>query len=293
MAFAREPTPWTSPWWRRTTPWPWGAWTPSTPRASPASARTPRPPRIESSKVFAKDLMQKYHIPTARYEVFTSPAEAGWLSCGPPPSPSSSRRTAWHLGKGVLISRSYEEAEGGGSGPSWRTGPLGDSGSRGGHRRVLDRGRRSASWPLPTALPSPPWCPPWTTSGRGTGTPASTPAAWAPWPPNPCYTEDIAQVCMDTIFLPTPGRHAGGGLPLQGLPVLRIDADPGRAQGHRVQLPLRGPRRPRWCCPLLKTDLLTVMQAVENETLGELTVEWRHASAACVILALRRVSGPL
>ena len=33
------------------------------------------------------------------------------------------------------------------------------------------------------------------------------------------------------------------------------------------------------------TDLLTVMQAVENETLGELTVEWRHASAACVILA--------
>ena len=37
--------------------------------------------------------------------------------------------------------------------------------------------------------------------------------------------------------------------------------------------------------PLLKTDLLTIMQAVENETLGALTVEWRHASAACVILA--------
>ena len=65
--------------------------------------------RIESSKVFAKDLMQKYHIPTARYEVFTSPAEAlAFLRTASFPIVIKADGLA--LGKGVLIPRSYEEA---------------------------------------------------------------------------------------------------------------------------------------------------------------------------------------
>ena len=81
-----------------------------------------------------------------------------------------------------------------------------------------------------------------------------------------------------------PGRHAGGKLPLQGLPVLRFDADPGRPKVIEYNCRFGDPET-QVVLPLLKTDLLTVMQAVESETLGSLTVEWRHASAACVILA--------
>ena len=50
--------------------------------------------------------------------------------------------------------------------------------------------------------------------------------------PNPYYTQDIAEVCMETIFLPTIAAMNGGGPHLQGLPLLRPDADPGRPQGH-------------------------------------------------------------
>ena len=52
--------------------------------------------------------------------------------------------------------------------------------------------------------------------------------------PNPYYTPDIAQACMETIFLPTVRAMAGGGPSLPGLPLLRADADPRRSQGHRV-----------------------------------------------------------
>ena len=60
--------------------------------------------------------------------------------------------------------------------------------------------------------------------------------------PNPYYTDEIAKLCMETIFLPTMRAMNAKGNPFQGLPVLRADADQGRPQGDRVQLPLRRSR---------------------------------------------------
>ena len=102
--------------------------------------------------------------------------------------------------------------------------------------------------------------------------------------PNPCYTPEIAQVCMDTIFLPTLAAMRAEGCPFKGCLYFGLMLTP------------RGPKVIEYNCrfgdpetqvvlPLLKTDLLTVMQAVENETLGDLTVEWSEGAAACVILA--------
>ena len=62
--------------------------------------------------------------------------------------------------------------------------------------------------------------------------------------PNPCYTPEIAQDLHGHHLPADPGGHAGGGLPLQGMSVLRPDADARRPQGHRVQLPLRRPGDP-------------------------------------------------
>ena len=102
--------------------------------------------------------------------------------------------------------------------------------------------------------------------------------------PNPCYTPEIAQVCMDTIFLPTLAAMRAEGCPFKGCLYFGLMLTP------------RGPKVIEYNCrfgdpetqvvlPLLKTDLLTVMQAVENETLGQLQVEWYDGAAACVILA--------
>ncbi|MBE6996362.1 MAG: phosphoribosylamine--glycine ligase, partial [Ruminococcaceae bacterium] len=102
--------------------------------------------------------------------------------------------------------------------------------------------------------------------------------------PNPCYTAEIAQVCMDTIFLPTLAAMRTEGCPFKGCLYFGLMLTP---NGPRViEYNCRfGDPETQVVLPLLKTDLLTVMQAVENETLAELNVEWHDGAAACVILA--------
>jgi len=102
--------------------------------------------------------------------------------------------------------------------------------------------------------------------------------------PNPYYTADIAQVCMDTIFLPTLAAMCAEGCPFKGCLYFGLMLTP---KGPKViEYNCRfGDPETQVVLPLLKTDLLTVMQAVENETLADLTVEWSDGAAACVILA--------
>ena len=237
--------------------------------------------RIESSKVFAKDLMQKYHIPTAQYQVFTSPAEAlAFLKTASFPIVIKADGLA--LGKGVLIPRSYAEAE-----AAVRTimedRAFGDSGSRvvieefltGPEVSVLAFTDGTAIAPMVSSMDH---------KRAGDGDTGPNTGGMGTVAPNPCYTEDVAQVCMDTIFLPTLAAMRAEGCPFKGCLYfgLMLTPDGPRVIEYNCRF---GDPETQVVLPLLKTDLLTVMQAVENETLGELTVEWRHASAACVILA--------
>ena len=102
--------------------------------------------------------------------------------------------------------------------------------------------------------------------------------------PNPYYTAELAEVCMDTIFLPTLAAMRAEGCPFKGCLYFGLMLT---AQGPKViEYNCRfGDPETQVVLPLLKTDLLTVMQAVESETLADLQVEWHDGAAACVVLA--------
>ena len=102
--------------------------------------------------------------------------------------------------------------------------------------------------------------------------------------PNPCYTADVAKVCMDTIFLPTLAAMRAEGCPFKGCLYFGLMITPNGPKVIEYNCRFGDPET-QVVLPLLKTDLLTVMQAVENETLADLEVEWLDGAAACVILA--------
>ena len=102
--------------------------------------------------------------------------------------------------------------------------------------------------------------------------------------PNPYYTPEIAQICMETIFLPTLQAMKLEGCPFKGCLYFGLMLTPDGPKVIEYNCRFGDPET-QVVLPLLKTDLLTVMQAVENETLLELSLEWWDACAACVILS--------
>lgn len=240
-----------------------------------------RAARIESSKVFAKDLMKKYHIPTARYEVFDTPAAAlAYLKTASFPIVIKADGLA--LGKGVLISRSYEEAE-----DAVRTmmedRAFGDSGSRvvieefltGPEVSVLAFTDGTAIAPMVSSMDhkrAHDHDEGLNTGGMGTVA------------PNPYYTEDMAHVCMETIFLPTMEAMNAENRTFRGCLYFGLMLTP---KGPKViEYNCRfGDPETQVVLPLLKSDLLTIMQACRNGTLAETEVKFSDGAACCVIMA--------
>ena len=138
--------------------------------------------RIEASKVFAKNLMKKYGIPTAAYETFED-ADKALEYVKKCPLPIVVKADGLALGKGVTICFTRDEAAGAVK-AAMLDGAFGASGSRVVIEEYLEVPEVSC-WPSPTAMWSSPWCRPWTTSGWGTATSAPTLAAWAPSRPTP------------------------------------------------------------------------------------------------------------
>ena len=236
---------------------------------------------IEGSKVFSKNLMKKYGIPTAEYEVFDN-AEAAleYLKCAPLPTVIKADGLA--LGKGVIIANTLEEATDavrsimtdkkfGESGNSivieeFLTGPevsvlsFTDGNvvvpmvSSMDHKRALDNDMGL------------------NTGGMGTIA------------PNPYYTEDIAELCMDTIFLPTINAMKTEGREFRGCLYFGLMLTP---KGPRViEYNCRfGDPETQVVLPLLETDLLDVMMATTNGTLDKCDVKFANGSACCVIMA--------
>ncbi len=238
---------------------------------------------IEGSKVFAKNLMKKYGIPTASYETFSDyQAAAEYIRSDACPVPVVVKADGLALGKGVLICRTKAEAldavdemmnhaKFGQSGASvvieeFLTGPevsvlaftdgktVKPMVSSMDHKRALD-GDEGLN-----------------TGGMGTIA------------PNPFYNKDIAEVCMREIFLPTIAAMNAEGRTFRGCLYFGLMLTP---QGPRViEYNCRfGDPETQVVLPLLDSDLLTVMLATTNGTLAETPVVWRDASAACVVLA--------
>ena len=237
--------------------------------------------RIEASKVFSKNLMKKYGIPTASYEVFQDPAAAlDYLKDASFPIVIKADGLA--LGKGVLIPQDLSQAQ-----EAVRTimedKAFGDSGNEivieefltGPEVSVLAFTDGTAIRPMVSSMDH---------KRAGDGDTGLNTGGMGTVAPNPVYTPEIAQVCMDTIFLPTLAAMRAESCPFKGCLYFGLMLTPNGPKVIEYNCRFGDPET-QVVLPLLKTDLLTVMQAVENETLGELEVEWHDGAAACVILA--------
>ena len=237
--------------------------------------------RIEASKVFSKNLMRTYGIPTAAYEVFHDSAAAlAYLKTASYPIVIKADGLA--LGKGVLIPQNLEEAEAAVK-TIMEDKAFGDSGNEivieefltGPEVSVLAFTDGTAIAPMVSSMDH---------KRAGDGDTGLNTGGMGTVAPNPCYTPEIAQVCMDTIFLPTLAAMRAEGCPFKGCLYFGLMLTPGGPKVIEYNCRFGDPET-QVVLPLLKTDLLTVMQAVENETLGQLQVEWHDGAAACVILA--------
>ena len=236
---------------------------------------------IEGSKVFAKNLMKKYGIPTAAYEVFDDlDAALSYLETAPVPTVVKADGLA--LGKGVIIASTREEAKQavrdmmqghvfGASGDhvvieEFLTGPevsvlaftdgkcVKPMVSSMDHKRIGDND---------TGL---------NTGGMGTVA------------PNPYYTPAVAKRCMEEIFLPTMDAMNAEGRTFKGCLYfgLMITPDGPKVIEYNCRF---GDPETQVVLPLMESDLLTVMQAVTNGTLSETEVKFADKHACCVITA--------
>ena len=237
---------------------------------------------IEGSKVFSKELMQKYNIPTAEYKVFDNANDAIEYIKEKNEFPTVIKADGLALGKGVIIPENLDDAVAGvkeimedkifgASGNNivveeFLTGPevsvlaftdgkcVKPMVSSMDHKRALD-GDKGLN-----------------TGGMGTVS------------PNPYYTEEVADECMDKIFMPTINAMNQEGRTFKGCLYFGLMITP---KGPKViEYNCRfGDPETQVVLPRLKTDIIDIFEAINNETLSELDIEWSEEACACVIMA--------
>ena len=237
---------------------------------------------IEASKVFSKNMMKKYGIPTAKYEVFDDPQKAIDYVKAENTTPVVVKADGLALGKGVIIAQTIDEAvaaiksimedkQFGESGnkiviEEFLTGPevsvlaftdghcVKPMVSSKDHKRAYDNDKGL------------------NTGGMGTVS------------PNPYYTDALADECMQTIFVPTIEAMRKEGRPFKGCLYFGLMMTP---KGPKViEYNARfGDPEAQVVLPRLKTDLVEICEAVIDERLSDLDIEWEDGAAACVVMA--------
>jgi len=236
---------------------------------------------IEGSKVFSKNLMKKYGIPTAEYEVFTEMSAAlEYLETAPIPTVIKADGLA--LGKGVVIAMTRDEAKAAVR-SMMEDKVFGESGSRvvieefltGPEVSVLSFTDGKTVVPMVSSMDHKRAL----DNDQGLNTGGMGTIA-----PNPCYTSEIAAVCMETIFKPTIEAMNAEGRTFQGCLYFGLMLTP---KGPKViEYNCRfGDPETQVVLPLLESDLLTVMRATTDGTLTEDMVKFRDGSCACVVMA--------
>ena len=237
---------------------------------------------IESSKVFSKNLMKKYGIPTAEYEVFSESAKAMAYIEEKGKYPVVIKADGLALGKGVIIAKDHAEAQAavkeimedkkfGDSGNNvvveeFLTGPevsvlaftdgiaLKPMVSSKDHKRAYDNDEGL------------------NTGGMGTIS------------PNPYYTDEIAEICRKTIFEPTVAAMNSENRTFKGCLYfgLMITPDGPKVVEYNARF---GDPEAQVVLPRLKTDLVDIIEAVIDEKLSQLNIEWSNDATACVVMA--------
>ena len=235
---------------------------------------------IEGSKVFSKNLMKKYNIPTAQYEVFND-MEAALAYLDTAPIPTVIKADGLALGKGVIIANTREEAKDavvsmmqdkvfGKSGDNivieeFLTGP---------EVSVLSFTDGNTVVPMVTSMDH---------KRALDGDQGLNTGGMGTVAPNPYYTEAVAKECMEKIFIPTMNAMKAEGRTFKGCLYfgLMITENGPKVIEYNCRF---GDPETQVVLPLLESDLLTVMQAVTNETLSKTPVKFADKSACCVII---------
>ena len=236
---------------------------------------------IEGSKAFSKDLMKKYGIPTAAYEIFTELDKAlEYLKTCPIPTVVKADGLA--LGKGVIIAQTYEEAVEAVT-DMMANAKFGKSGTtvvieeflEGPEVSVLSFTDGKTVKPMVSSMDH--------KRARDNDQGLNT-GGMGTIAPNPYYTDAVAEECMKTIFLPTIAAMAAEGRPFQGCLYfgLMLTKDGPKVIEYNCRF---GDPETQVVLPLLESDLLTVMQACTNGTLENTEVKFADKHACCVITA--------
>ena len=236
---------------------------------------------IEGSKVFSKNLMKKYGIPTAQYEVFDNAEDAlSYLESAPIPTVIKADGLA--LGKGVIIANTLDEAKDAVI-SIMQNKQFGKSGDKivveefltGPEVSVLSFTDGNVVVPMISSMDH---------KRAGDNDTGLNTGGMGTVAPNPYYTKDVAARCMEEIFVPTIRAMKEEGRTFKGCLYFGL------------MLTQNGPKVIEYNCrfgdpetqvvlPLLESDLLSVMQAVTNETLADIEVKFSQKSACCVIMA--------
>ena len=237
--------------------------------------------QMEASKIFSKNLMRKYGIPTAKSEVFTD-ADAALAYLDTQQAPIVVKADGLALGKGVVVAQTMQEARQAVE-EMMRGGKFGKSGARAlieecmfgrevtvlcfcdgktivpmrasqDHKRVFDGDK-----------------------GPNTG-------GMGAFAPSPLYTPEIAARTEQEILLPTLHAMNAEGITFKGVLYVGLMLT---QQGPKVvEYNARfGDPETQAVLPLLESDLMEIMIAVREQRLGELDIRWKDASAACIVLA--------
>lgn len=237
---------------------------------------------IEGSKVFSKELMKKYNIPTAFYEVFTESDKAIEYLKKQNSYPAVIKADGLALGKGVIIAQNETEAvqavhdmiDGLKFGKSsarivieeFLTGPevsvlsftdgktIVPMISSMDHKRALD-GDLGLN-----------------TGGMGTLS------------PNPYYTEEVAKECMEKIFIPTMNAMNAEGRTFEGCLYFGLMLTPKGAKVIEYNCRFGDPET-QVVLPMLDADLYEIFEAIYNHELDKVDIKWHDGSCACVVMA--------
>ena len=236
---------------------------------------------IEGSKAFSKDLMKKYGIPTAKYEIFTELSQAlDYLDTAPIPTVVKADGLA--LGKGVIIAQTREEAKEAVI-DMMANAKFGKSGStvvieeflEGPEVSVLSFTDGKTVVPMVSSMDH---------KRAGDNDTGLNTGGMGTIAPNPYYTPEVAQRCMEEIFLPTIRAMEEEGRSFKGCLYfgLMITKDGPKVIEYNCRF---GDPETQVVLPLLESDLLTVMRATTDGTLAQTEVKFSDKSACCVILA--------
>ncbi len=236
---------------------------------------------LESSKVFSKNLMQKYGIPTAAYATFSEPA-AAIAYIRQQGAPIVVKADGLALGKGVVVAATVDEAEAAVKN-IMEDRAFGDSGAQ----VVIEE---CMTGPEVTVL-----C---FTDGKTIrpmlssqdhkrafdGDKGPNTGGMGAFCPSPNYTPEIAQRCMEEIFRPTVDAMTKEGRPFQGVLYFGLMLTP---QGPKVvEYNARfGDPETQPILTMLETDLLEIFEAVVDQRLDQVDIRWRPGAACCVVIA--------